>query len=110
MESRGDGSSHVDKRPSQKKVVASVYVQYLELHTELCGAHLKGQINCPQCVSLNPIKSSHVDLVLLMFPKVKPQLPQCRQWADIQTRSIIYSDAVDNLVAACDSDVQRLIV
>ena len=72
MESRGDGSSHMDERPSQKKVVTGIYIKYLKLRAELYGAHLNGQIYCSQRVSLNPIEGSHVDLVLLQFPKVKP--------------------------------------
>ena len=72
MESTRDGSIHMDERPSQKKVVTGIYIQYLELCAKLYGAHLKGQIHCPQRVSLNPIKSFHIDLVLLQFPKVKP--------------------------------------
>ena len=72
MESTGDDSSHIDERPSQKNVVTGIYIRYLKLRAEPSGAHLKGQIHCSQRVSSNPIKGFHIDLVLLMFPKVKP--------------------------------------
>ena len=72
MVSRGDGSSLMEERPSQEKVVTSIDIQYLKLRAELCGSHLNGEIHCSVRVSLNPIKFSHVDLVLLQFPKVIP--------------------------------------
>ena len=63
--------SHVDERPSQKNVVASVDVQNLKLHIELCRTHLNDEVYYTQCVSLQPIKSPHIDLVVFKLSLVK---------------------------------------
>ena len=74
MESGEDGSSHVNEWPSQKKVIAGVDIQHLELRVEFCGAHLDGQVHCSQRISLYTIECSDIDLVLLKLSEVKPLL------------------------------------
>ena len=93
-----------------KRVIAGVDIQHLELRVELCGAHLKGQVHRPLCVSLHTIKRSYINLVVLQFSEVIPQLFQCRQRAYIQTRSIIYQNMIDDLSTAYHSDVQSFVM
>ena len=72
MQSRRDSSSHMDERPPQKKFIAGIDIRYLKLCIEFCWTHLDDQIHCSQCISLNPIKGSYVDLVLFQLLEVKP--------------------------------------
>lgn len=46
---------------------------------------MNNQVYCPQCVSLHPIKSAHIDFVLLKLSQVKFYFPQSQQWANIYT-------------------------
>ena len=62
----------MDERPSVKKIVSILYVPDLKLVVELCKTHLNEQVHRSQCVSLHPIKGSHVDLVLFQIPQIKP--------------------------------------
>ena len=105
MESGGDSSSHVNKWSSQKKVIAGVDIQHLELRLKLSGAHLEGQVHCPQCVPLHTIERPYINLVLLQYSEVKPQLLQCGQGAYVQNKSIVYQNTIDDLFAAYHSDV-----
>ena len=61
----------MDERPSQKKVIARVDIQDKKLSAEFLRTHLDDQIHSSQCISQNPIKGSHIDLVLFQLCQVK---------------------------------------
>ena len=69
MKGRRHNSNHMDERPFQKKVVASVNVQNLKLHVDFCRNHLNDQIYCPS-VSLCTQSS---DLILTWFCWIFPK-------------------------------------
>lgn len=72
VKSRRHSSSHLDERPSIKKVIAGVNVQYMKLYTELRQTHLDDQIHRSQHISLYSVECSYIDLVLFQLPQVKP--------------------------------------